>query len=114
MSAQVQSGGFRRLFEPLEICDFTVRNRIDLTTHGTGLGEARDLRYLQERARGGAGLLGIHSSGGVYGYAIGPGLRSAAPDWDGKGLSPVTREGIAHYDEVMLPGLRRRADVIHA
>ena len=72
MTSQLQSGGFRRLFEPLEIGDFTVRNRIVLTTHGTGLGEARDLRYLQERARGGAGLLGIHSSGGVYGYAVGP------------------------------------------
>jgi 2,4-dienoyl-CoA reductase-like NADH-dependent reductase (Old Yellow Enzyme family) len=107
MASQQQSGGFRRLFEPLEIGDFIVRNRIVVTTHGTGLGEARDLRYLQERARGGAGLLGIHSSGGVYGYAIGPGPRSTAPDWDGKGLSPVTPEGVAHYDEVMLPGLQR-------
>jgi len=99
-----QSGGFRRLFEPLEIGDFTVRNRIVVTTHGTGLGEARDLRYLQERARGGAGLLGIHSSGGVYGYAVGPGPRSATPDWDDKGLSPVTPEGVAHYDEGYPPG----------
>jgi 2,4-dienoyl-CoA reductase-like NADH-dependent reductase (Old Yellow Enzyme family)/thioredoxin reductase len=114
MTSEQQSGGFRRLFEPLEIGDFTVRNRIVLTTHGTGLGEARDLRYLQERARGGAGLLGIHSSGGVYGYAIGPGPRSAAPDWDGQGLSPVTKEGVAHYDEAILPGLRRRAEVVHA
>jgi 2,4-dienoyl-CoA reductase-like NADH-dependent reductase (Old Yellow Enzyme family)/thioredoxin reductase len=114
MTSQQQSGGFRRLFEPLEIGDFTVRNRIVVTTHGTGLGEARDLRYLQERARGGAGLLGIHSSGGVYGYAVGPGPRSAAPDWDDKGLSPVTPEGVAHYDEIILPGLRRRAEVVHA
>jgi 2,4-dienoyl-CoA reductase-like NADH-dependent reductase (Old Yellow Enzyme family)/thioredoxin reductase len=114
MTSQLQPAGFRRLFEPLNIGDFTVHNRIVVTTHGTGLGEARDLRYLQERARGGAGLLGIHSSGGVYGYAVGPGPRSTAPDWDGKGLSPVTREGVAHYDEVMLPGLRRRAEVVHA
>jgi hypothetical protein len=114
MTSQPAPGGFRRLFEPLEIGNFAVRNRIVVATHGSGLGDARDLRYLQERARGGAGLLGIHSSGGVYGYAIGPGRRSTAPDWDGKGLSPVTREGIAHYDEVMLPGLRRRAEVIHA
>ncbi len=28
MASQQQSGGFRRLFEPLEIGDFTVRNRI--------------------------------------------------------------------------------------
>ena len=52
---------FRRLFEPLVIGNFTVRNRIVNTTHGTGLGDVRDLRYLQERARGGAGLLGVHT-----------------------------------------------------
>ena len=106
--------GFRRLFEPLRIGGFEVRNRIVNTTHGTGLGDARDLRYLQERARGGAALLGVHSSGGVYGYAIGPGPRSAAPDWDGKALSPVTAEGIAHYDTVMIPSLQKRAEVVHA
>ena len=46
--------GFRRLFEPLVIGNFEVRNRILNATHGTALPEARDLRYLQERARGGA------------------------------------------------------------
>ena len=45
---------FPRLFEPLQIGNFTVRNRIVNTTHGTAHSEARDLRYLQERARGGA------------------------------------------------------------
>ena len=46
---------FRRLFEPLTIGNFTVRNRIVNTTHGSQLGEARDLRYIQERAQGGVG-----------------------------------------------------------
>jgi hypothetical protein len=50
---------------------------------------------------GGAGLLGIDSSGGVYGFAVGPGPRSTAPDWDGKAPSPVTPEGVAHYHEVL-------------
>ena len=45
---------FRRLFEPLTIGSLTLRNRIVNTMHGSGLGEARDLRYLQARARGGA------------------------------------------------------------
>src|ERR1700691_4414934 len=103
MTSQLQPAGLRRLFEPLDIGDFIVRNRIVVTTHGTGLGEARDLRYLQERARGGAGLLGIHSSAGVYGYAIGTGPRSKTPDWDGKAISPLTPEGIAYYDEVVIP-----------
>ena len=106
--------GFRRLFEPLTIGNFTIRNRIVNTMHGTGLGEARDLRYLQERARGGASLLGVHASGGVYGYALGPGPRSASSDWDAKALSPLTSAGIAHYDDTVIPGLRRRAEIIHA
>lgn len=106
--------GFRRLFEPLTIGNFTIRNRIVNTMHGTGLGDARDLRYLQERARGGASLLGVHASGGVYGYALGPGPRTTSSDWDAKALSPLTREGIAHYDDTVIPGLRRRAEIIHA
>ena len=107
--------GFRRLFEPLAIGDFVVRNRVVVTTHGTGgLSEDRDLRYLQERARGGAGLLGVHSSAGIYGYSVGPGPESASPAWDEASLSPVTPHGIAHYDDVVIPGLARRAEVVHA
>lgn len=105
---------FRRLFEPLTIGPLTVRNRIVNTTHGTGLGADRDLEYLRARARGGAGLLGVHSMAGVYGYALGPGPESRQPDWDGKGLHPLSDAGIAWYDEVTIPALRVRADAIHA
>jgi 2,4-dienoyl-CoA reductase-like NADH-dependent reductase (Old Yellow Enzyme family)/thioredoxin reductase len=106
--------GFRRLFEPIRIGNFTVRNRIVNTTHGTGLGEARDLRHLQERARGGVGLIGLHASQGVSGFAVGPGAEHVAPDWDEKPLSPVTAEGIRHYDTVAIPYIRTRAAVVHA
>ena len=105
---------FRRLFEPIRLGGVEVPNRIVNTTHGTGLGVERDVRYLQERARGGAGLIGIHSLGGVYGYALGPGPELAAPDWDGKALHPLSDEGLAFYDETTIPGLRRRAEVVHA
>ena len=105
---------FRRLFEPIRIGDVEVANRIVNTTHGTGLGADRDVRYVQERARGGAGLIGVHSLGGVYSYALGPGPEHRAPDWDGKGLHPLSDDGLAFYDETTIPGLRRRAEVIHA
>ena len=88
------AAGFRRLFEPLTIGGFTLRNRIVNTMHGSGLGEARDLRYLQERARGGASLHGVHASGGVYGYALGPGRRTTATDWDAKALSPPCTDNV--------------------
>ena len=77
------------MFEPIRIGPVEVPNRIVNTVHGTGLGAERDIRYLQERARGGAGLLGIHSLGGVYGYAIGPGPEQAVPDRDAKALQPL-------------------------
>jgi 2,4-dienoyl-CoA reductase-like NADH-dependent reductase (Old Yellow Enzyme family)/thioredoxin reductase len=105
---------FRRLFEPLTIGPLTVPNRIVNTTHGTGLGGARDLEYLRARARGGAGLLGVHSLAGVYSYALGPGPESRNPDWDGKGLHPLSEAGIAHFDEITIPALRTRAEAIHA
>jgi 2,4-dienoyl-CoA reductase-like NADH-dependent reductase (Old Yellow Enzyme family)/thioredoxin reductase len=108
------AAGLRRLFEPLSIGNFTVRNRIVNTSHGTTLGEERDVRYLQERARGGAGLLGVHSSAGIYSYAIGPGPRTTTMEWDTKALSPVSAEGIAHYDDVAIPWMRRRSEVVHA
>ena len=104
----------RRLFEPIRIGTVEVPNRIVNTVHGTGLGAERDVRYLQERARGGAGLLGIHSLGGVYGYAVGFGPEQAVPDWDTKALHPLSDDGMRFYDESTIPGLRGRADVIHA
>lgn len=106
--------GFRRLFEPLTIGNFTVRNRIVNTTHGTALGEERELRYLQERARGGVGLMGLHGIQGVSTYAIGPGVSDASPDWDQKPLSALSVEGVAHYDDVAIPHMKKRADVVHA
>jgi 2,4-dienoyl-CoA reductase-like NADH-dependent reductase (Old Yellow Enzyme family)/thioredoxin reductase len=106
--------GYRRLFEPLTIANFTIRNRIVNTTHGTALGEARDLRYLRERARGGAGFMGLHGSQGVFNYAVGPVPESRTPDWDQKLPSPVTDDGIAFYDDVAIPYMRKRAEVVHA
>ncbi len=108
------AAGFQRLFSPLDIGRFTIRNRIVNTVHGTGLGDERDLRYLQERARGGAALLGVHASVGVYGYALGPGPRTGSTDWDAKAVAPLTDAGIAYYDDLVIPGLARRAEVIHA
>ena len=112
--AEPVARGFRRLFEPLTIGTFTVRNRIVNTTHGTALGEARELRYLQERARGGVGLMGLHGIQGVSTYALGPGVAGAAPDWDQKPLSALSVQGVAHYDDVAIPHMKVRADVVHA
>jgi 2,4-dienoyl-CoA reductase-like NADH-dependent reductase (Old Yellow Enzyme family)/thioredoxin reductase len=104
---------FPRLFEPISIGPVVVRNRIVNPTHGSALSEARDIRYIQERARGGAGLLGLYGSTGVANYGIGPGEQKSSPEWDDPSLSPVSDEGILHYDEIAIPYMNRRADVVH-
>ena len=113
-TAEPVAAGFRRLFEPLVVGNVTLRNRIVNTMHGTGLGEARELEYLRTRARGGAALLGVHASAGVYDYAIGVGPRTTSADWDAKALSPVSDAGIRYYDDALIPALQRKAVAIQA
>ncbi|MET0782536.1 MAG: FAD-dependent oxidoreductase [Microbacterium sp.] len=109
--------GFRRLFEPITIGNLTIGNRIFSPTHGASVSETRDLRFLQERARGGAGLLGLGVGGGVHEYSVGP-ERDAVdgpydPAWDGVLPSPLSRSGVQMYDDKVIPVLSRRAAVIH-
>lgn len=111
--AEAVAAGFRRLFEPLTIGGFTVRNRLVNTTHGTALGDPRDLPYLRARARGGVGLIGVHASFGVASFSVGPGREHRAPEWDEEPLSPTSAEGIAYYDGVAVPYLAQRAELIH-
>ncbi|HSB60601.1 MAG TPA: hypothetical protein VLI67_02705, partial [Vicinamibacteria bacterium] len=51
-----------RLFQPIRLGPVTVRNRIVSTPHATKFGKdgyvtERYIRYYEEKARGGAGLL---------------------------------------------------------
>jgi 2,4-dienoyl-CoA reductase-like NADH-dependent reductase (Old Yellow Enzyme family)/thioredoxin reductase len=108
------ASGFSWLFSPITIGNFTVPNRIVNATHGTGLDEARELRYLSERARGGAGLIGLQANVDVGSYSVGPGISSRAPSWDETLPSPVTDAGVAFFDEAVIPKLRKRVDAIHA
>jgi 2,4-dienoyl-CoA reductase-like NADH-dependent reductase (Old Yellow Enzyme family) len=53
-----------RLFEPLTIDTFEVRNRIVHTAYHTAVSEEPELRFPVERARGGAVLIGLFGSNG--------------------------------------------------
>jgi 2,4-dienoyl-CoA reductase-like NADH-dependent reductase (Old Yellow Enzyme family)/thioredoxin reductase len=105
---------YRRLFEPLEINGVHLANRIVNTTHHVAVSEEREIRYLVERARGGAGLIGLFGSEGVSNYALGQGVETRQPDWDENPLSPVTPDGIGFYDDLIIPRLERRARALHA
>lgn len=106
---------FTHLFRPLRIGDFEVGNRIVNTLHGHGHVDDRDLRYLQELARGGVGLMGIHSHlAGTSGFAVGPGKWNArwGGEFDVVPPDPTAAEGIEFYD-CAIPAMRKRGEVIH-
>ena len=90
---------FEYLFTPLKIGPITVRNRIVLSAHVTGLGEnhlptARLACYLAERAKGGASLIISE-------------LTSVHPN------SLALTQQLGAYDESAIPGFRLVADMVH-
>jgi 2,4-dienoyl-CoA reductase-like NADH-dependent reductase (Old Yellow Enzyme family)/thioredoxin reductase len=87
------------LFEPFALGAITLRNRIVMAGHSTGMAENhlpsdRHVAYYRERAMGGAGLIGV-----------------AFP-----AVHPSTEENgeLRAYDPAIVPGLRRIADAVHA
>lgn len=87
------------LFEPFTIGTVTLRNRIVMAGHSTGLAKdhlpsERHVAYYRERAIGGVGLIGV-----------------AFP-----AVHPSTEEPgeLRAYDPAIVPGLRRISDAVHA
>ena len=72
---------YPHLFEPIELGLLRLRNRLMMTTHGPRLSQARYLRYLEERARGGVALVGVNAGLGIFGYPSGTG-RVMPGNWD--------------------------------
>ncbi|WP_347555050.1 FAD-dependent oxidoreductase [Robbsia sp. KACC 23696] len=93
------------LWMPGRIGALTLRNRIVLTGHGTGMvvGEGASdaqagrqlIDYYAERARGGVGLIML-------------GTQQVHPS------SPGLGHLLVNYDDSAIPGLRRIADAVHA
>ena len=93
------SNGFAYLFTPLQIGKIEVKNRFVFLPHATGfvssdgLPEERQLRYLEERARGGVGLIieagpAVHETSQAFAVANG-------------------------WDERIVPILERIASAVH-
>ncbi|MDB5395353.1 MAG: FAD-dependent oxidoreductase [Rhodospirillales bacterium] len=86
------------------------------TTHGPRLSPSRYLRYLEERAKGGVGLMGFNLGPlGLMQFPFGPGRAylAHAADLDAIPPHPLTAEGRAYYDS-LIPSYRIWADTIHA
>jgi 2,4-dienoyl-CoA reductase-like NADH-dependent reductase (Old Yellow Enzyme family)/thioredoxin reductase len=90
---------FPRLFSPIQVGRYTLRNRIVNAGHaahfqsGDGLPTTRYVEYVRERARGGAGLV-------IVGHTV--------PHHDGDVSLALT-----NYDDRVIPWYRAFADAAH-
>ncbi|QPC31221.1 FAD-dependent oxidoreductase [Caldimonas thermodepolymerans] len=107
---------FSRLLSPIQIGGKQVRNRFMLTTHNPKMNDERYLAYLEERVKGGVGLVGIpilHETVSSINF-INTGKVVPAYAGDGDGTpDPESEEGAAYFDETLIPRLRARADIVH-
>jgi 2,4-dienoyl-CoA reductase-like NADH-dependent reductase (Old Yellow Enzyme family) len=107
---------FPHLRQPIALGPLTIPNRIMCTTHGPRLSQPRYLRYLEERARGGVGLMGFNLGPlGLMQFPFGPGrpYLPHASDLDAVPFHPLTAEGHAYYDG-LIPSYRAWAHTVHA
>jgi 2,4-dienoyl-CoA reductase-like NADH-dependent reductase (Old Yellow Enzyme family)/ribulose 1,5-bisphosphate synthetase/thiazole synthase len=96
--AEASPTGLERLFEPITLRNVTVRNRVVMTGHGTGMAKdhlptEQHVAYYRERARGGAGLIGMAF----------PQIHPTSQDVPGEPRA---------YDPAIVPGMQRIADAV--
>jgi 2,4-dienoyl-CoA reductase-like NADH-dependent reductase (Old Yellow Enzyme family) len=105
------------LLRPIEIGGLRMRNRLAMSAHNGALPADRYIDYLSERAAGGVGLIvvgGPNAGVAEYGPLRGLWDPPGSAEFDAVGPNPATAAGIAYYDEMVIPMLRRRAEVVHA
>src|SRR5215469_2469944 len=101
------------LFDPITIGGVEVRNRTVTTAHGPRLGQARYERYLEERSRGGVGLVILPIVSALYQGSAYPRVvpAVAGPEEDAVAPRQDTPEGLAWFDAVV-PRLRAQAGAV--
>jgi 2,4-dienoyl-CoA reductase-like NADH-dependent reductase (Old Yellow Enzyme family) len=101
------------LFDPIAIGGVEVRNRTVMTTHGPRLGQARYERYLEERSRGGVGLVILPIVSALYQGSAYPRVvpAVAGPEEDAVAPRQDTAEGLTWFDAVV-PRLRGQAEAV--
>lgn len=94
------AAGLSRLFSPIRLGHLTAKNRIVSTPHGTGYGvegrlTERYIRYHEEKARGGCGVVMMFGSSSVH--------PSSAVDWG----------EVNNLDDSIVPDFRRMSEAVH-
>lgn len=105
---------YKHLQQPIAIGPLRARNRIMMTTHGPRLSQARYVRYLEERAKGGIGLAGFNLGPmGIMQFPLGPGkpYMPNASDVDAIPPHPLTEEGRKYFD-AMIPTMREQSEAV--
>ena len=91
---------FRRLFSPIAIGHTTAKNRIVSTPHGAAFGEngnitERYIRYHEEKAKGGCGVVMMFGSSSIH--------PSSINDWG----------EVNNWDDSVIPQFRQMSEAIH-
>jgi 2,4-dienoyl-CoA reductase-like NADH-dependent reductase (Old Yellow Enzyme family)/thioredoxin reductase len=91
---------FRRLFSPVRLGAREAKNRIVSTPHGAAFGEKggitdRYIRYHEEKARGGAGVVMMFGSSSIHPTSVN--------DWG----------EVNNWDDSVIPQFRRMSEAIH-
>jgi mycofactocin system FadH/OYE family oxidoreductase 2 len=91
---------FRHLFAPIRLGHATARNRIVSTPHGAAFGEKggitdRYIRYHEEKAKGGCGVVMMFGSSSVHPTSVN--------DWG----------EVNNHDDSIVPQLRQMSEAIH-
>src|SRR5262245_57477060 len=91
---------FPRLFSPAKLGPFEARNRIVSTPHGAAMGERgglteRYIRYHEEKARGGCGVVMMFGSSSIHPTSVN--------DWG----------EVSNHDDTIVPQLRQMSEAIH-
>jgi 2,4-dienoyl-CoA reductase-like NADH-dependent reductase (Old Yellow Enzyme family)/thioredoxin reductase len=93
-------GEFRRLFSPVRLGTREAKNRIVSTPHGAAFGEKggitdRYIRYHEEKARGGAGVVMMFGSSSIHPTSVN--------DWG----------EVNNWDDSVVPQFARMSEAIH-
>lgn len=106
------------LFQPIELGNLTLRNRLVMSSHGPNLPDGRYLRYLEERLKTELGLLvcGRPASNATMSFSVspaGPVPESMWRDSDMPQPNGGTPEGDRFFDETTLAGIHKQAELAH-
>jgi 2,4-dienoyl-CoA reductase-like NADH-dependent reductase (Old Yellow Enzyme family)/thioredoxin reductase len=91
---------FKHLFTPIRLGHLTAKNRIVSTPHGAAFGERggitdRYIRYHEEKARGGCGVVMMFGSSSVHPTSVN--------DWG----------EVSNHDDSIIPQFQRMSEAIH-